>query len=101
MAAPKSRARRGVEKQDLLEAAFNLFSEEGESGFSIRKRGAFASVDPRTVLHHFGSKDELLRAIAEHAVQTVERRPARASWQNDLRAVADSCRGLAHRHPRV
>jgi AcrR family transcriptional regulator len=101
MAVPKSRARRGVEKQDLLEAAFNLFSEEGESGFSIRKLGALVSVDPMTVLHHFGSKDELLRAIAEHAVQTVEMPTATASWQNDLRAVADSYRDLAHRHPRV
>ena len=53
MAAPKSRARRGVEKQEILEAAFNLFAGVGEAGFSIRKLGAALGVDPMTVLHHF------------------------------------------------
>ena len=101
MAAPKSRARRGVEKQEILEAAFNLFAGVGEAGFSIRKLGAALGVDPMTVLHHFRSKDELLREIADHAVRSVEVPVATASWQHDLRAVADSYRGLAHRHPRV
>jgi AcrR family transcriptional regulator len=101
MAGLKSRARRGVEKQDILDAAFTLFTNEGEAGFSIRKLGALIGVDPMTVLHHFGSKDELLRAIADHAVRSVEVPRATASWRNDLRAVADAYRDLAHRHPRV
>ena len=101
MAAPKSRARRGVEKHEILGAAFNLFADVGEAGFSIRKLGGVIGVDPMTVLHHFRSKDELLRAIADHAVRSVEVPVATASWQNDLRAVADAYRDLAHRHPRV
>ena len=72
MAALKSRARRGVAKQDILEAAFSLFSNEGEGGFSIRKVGAMLGVDPMTVLHHFRSRDDLVRAIADHAVHSVE-----------------------------
>jgi AcrR family transcriptional regulator len=101
MAALKSRARRGVEKQEILDAAFKLFASEGEAGFSIRKLGAALGVDPMTVLHHFGSKDALLRAIADHAVRGVEVPVATSSWQNDLKAVANSYRALAHRHPRV
>jgi AcrR family transcriptional regulator len=101
MAALKSRARRGVEKSEILETAFNLFASEGEAGFSIRKLGALLGVDPMTVLHHFRSKDELLRAIADHAVRSVEIPVATQSWQNDLRAVADAYRALAHRHPRI
>jgi AcrR family transcriptional regulator len=101
MAALKSRARRNIGKQDILEAAFDLFASEGDEGFSIRKLGAAIGVDPMTVLHHFGSKDELLRAIADRAVRSVEVPVATASWQNDLRAVADAYRLLAHRHPRV
>jgi AcrR family transcriptional regulator len=101
MAALKSRARRGVAKQDILEAAFSLFSDEGEGGFSIRKVGAMLGVDPMTVLHHFRSRDDLVRAIADHAVRSVEVPVATSSWQNDLRAVADAYRDLAHRHPRV
>jgi AcrR family transcriptional regulator len=101
MTALKSRARRGVAKRDILEAAFTLFSNEGEGGFSIRKVGAMLGVDPMTVLHHFRSRDDLVRAIADHAVRSVEVPVATSSWQNDLRAVANAYRDLAHRHPRV
>jgi AcrR family transcriptional regulator len=101
MTAVKSRARRGLGKQEILEAAFDLFAGEGESGFSIRKLAAVIGVDPMTVLHHFRSKGELLRAIADHAVRGVELPVATSSWQNDLKAVADAYRALAHRYPRV
>src|SRR4051812_602152 len=101
MAALKSRARRGVEKQDILEAAFQLFAAEGEEGFSIRKLGAVIGIDPMTVLHHFRSKAVLLRAIADHAVKSIEMPVASASWQDDLKAVANAYRALAHRYPRV
>ena len=88
MALLKPSVKRKLEKRDILGAAFDLFAREGETGFSIRKLGAEIGVDPMTVLHHFRSKDELLRAIADHAVQRVEVPVATSSWQNDLRAVA-------------
>lgn len=101
MAAVKTRAKRGVEKSELLQAAFELFSREGEDGFSVRKLAGQCGVDPMTVLHHFGSKGELLRLIADHAVTTVPMPAASGDWRQDLRAVADAYRNLAHRHPRV
>ena len=63
MTEPKSRARRGVEKSEILDAAFTLFDDIGENAFSIRKLAATLGVDPMTVLHHFGSKDELLAEL--------------------------------------
>ncbi len=101
MAELKSRARRGVEKSEILDAAFTLFASVGEEGFSIRKLAAIVGVDPMTILHHFGSKEELLRAIADHALRGVEIPAVTANWQNDLKAVANAYRMLAHRHPRV
>lgn len=101
MVGKKSRSKRGVEKQDLLKAAFELFANAGEEGFSIRKVGAAADVDPMTVLHHFGSKNGLLRTIADHAVTMVKAPIATDDWRHDLRAVAKSYRELAHRYPRV
>jgi AcrR family transcriptional regulator len=71
MAALTSRARRKVDKQAILDAALELFASEGEGGFSIRKLAGILRVDPMTVLHHFRSKEELLRAIADHALQGV------------------------------
>ena len=97
----KSRARRGVEKSEILDAAFTLFASVGEQGFSIRKLAAIVGVDPMTILHHFRSKEELLRAIADHALRSVDIPAATAIWKYDLKAVANAYRMLAHRHPRV
>ncbi|MBS0235646.1 MAG: TetR/AcrR family transcriptional regulator C-terminal domain-containing protein [Proteobacteria bacterium] len=97
----KSRARRGVDRSEILDAAFNMFAEVGEGSFSIRKLAGAVGVDPMTILHHFGSKDELLRAIAEHGLRSVELPSATSDWRQDLKAVADAYRMLAHRHPRV
>lgn len=101
MTEPKSRARRGVEKSEILQAAFDLFASVGEPAFSIRKVAAIVGVDPMTVLHHFGSKDELLRAIADYGLRSVEMPSATANWRADLKAVANAYRMLAHHHPRV
>ena len=78
-----------------------MLSRDGEVGFSVRKLGVSIGVDPMTVLHHFGSKDELLRRIADRALATVELPLPSADWRADLRNVAASYRDLAHRHPRV
>jgi AcrR family transcriptional regulator len=101
MTESKSRARRGVEKSEILTAAFTLFAGVGEGAFSIRKLAATVGVDPMTILHHFGSKDELLRAVADYGLRSVELPTASQDWREDLKAVANAYRTLAHRHPRV
>jgi len=53
------------------------------------------------VLHHFGSREELLRQIADRALATVELPLPSDDWRVDLRNVAVAYRNLAHRHPRV
>ena len=78
-----------------------MLSRDGEAGFSVRKLGVEIGVDPMTVLHHFGSKDELLRRIADRALATVELPQPSEDWRGDLRNVAAAYRDLAHRHPRL
>jgi AcrR family transcriptional regulator len=100
-ATPRPRGRRGLDPDAILNAAFDMFSREGEVGFSVRKLGLSIGVDPMTVLHHFGSKEELLRRIADRALATVELPMPSDDWRVDLRNVAVAYRNLAHRHPRV
>ncbi|MBK9080393.1 MAG: TetR/AcrR family transcriptional regulator [Hyphomicrobium sp.] len=95
------RGPRGVDRNDILEAAFTLLAREGEAGFSVRKVGAGAGVDPMTVLHHFQSREELLRQIADRALETVELPIPTDDWKHDLRTVANGYRDLAHRYPRL
>ncbi len=101
VAKARPRAPRGLDKNAILKAAFDLLAAQGETGFSIRKLGAKAGIDPMTVLHHFGSKELLLRCIADRALSTVMLPPPSEDWQNDLRSVAGAYRDLARRYPRL
>ncbi len=101
MPKPNPRSRRGIDKNAILDVAFDMFAEGGEASFSVRKLGQTAGVDPMTVLHHFGSKNELLRHIADRALSAVKLPKPSGDWQADLRNVAHAYRNLAHRHPRL
>jgi AcrR family transcriptional regulator len=95
------RGRPGLDRNVILDVAFDMLSSVGEVGFSVRKLGVRIGVDPMTVLHHFGSKEQLLRRIADRALATVELPLPSADWRADLRNVAAAHRDLAHRHPRL
>ncbi|MFA5950612.1 MAG: TetR/AcrR family transcriptional regulator [Hyphomicrobium sp.] len=98
---PQKRRKRGLDKEAILDAAFAMLAREGEAGFSVRKVAAAIGVDPMTVLHHFRCKNDLLRAIADRALTTVELPSPSKSWKTDLRRVAAAYRDLAHRYPRI
>jgi AcrR family transcriptional regulator len=78
-----------------------MLSQEGEVGFSVRKLGPRIGVDPMTILHHFGSKQELLRRIADKALASIALPAATDDWRANLRIVAKAYRDLARRHPRL
>jgi AcrR family transcriptional regulator len=100
-AKPRSRTPLGLDRSSILDAAFRLLNEAGEEGFSVRKVGAVMGIDPMTVLHHFQSKEELLRQIADRALGSIELPALSGKWQTDLKNVAVAYRQLAHRHPRL
>jgi AcrR family transcriptional regulator len=97
----RPRGRRGLDKGEILAAAVELLAAEGEEGFSVRKLGAQVGVDPMTVLHHFRSKDDLLRAIADCTLAAQPFPLPSECWQEDLRAVATAYRTLAHKYPKI
>ena len=65
-----------------------MLSREGEGGFSVRKLGVAIGVDPMTVLH----REELLRQVADRALNSVELPLPTGDWKGDMRAVADAYR---------
>ncbi len=99
-ANPRPRGRRGLDRNAILDAAVSLLAAEGEQGFSVRKLGARIGVDPMTVLHHFRSKEALLREIADRALATVELPLPSGDWKSDLKRVGAAYRDLAHRYPK-
>lgn len=59
-------------RRELLDALIDAFSRSGIGGRSLREVADAVGTSHRMLLHHFGSRDELLLAIVEE----VERRQA-------------------------
>jgi AcrR family transcriptional regulator len=55
-------------RERILDAAEHLFAERGFDGTSIRDVTAEAGVNLAAVHYHFGSKEDLLRAVLERVV---------------------------------
>lgn len=74
----------------ILEAAVELFGQNGVNATSLKSIAARAKVSPALILHHFGSKDAL-RTACDECVATVLRTTKTSSVRQpnlDLFAVA-------------
>lgn len=82
----------------LIETAERLFAERGVHGVSLREIGTEAGQrNTGAVRYHFGTKEQLLNAVFEHRMVSInERRLAlleeldRAGRGDDLRALAEA-----------
>jgi TetR/AcrR family transcriptional regulator, mexJK operon transcriptional repressor len=64
---------RAIRKREaILEAAKQIFFDNGYVGTSMDKVAAKAAVSKQTVYKHFGSKDELFRAVVSNIVRARE-----------------------------
>lgn len=55
--------------ENILEAAEKLFSDIGFAAVSMRQVGIEAGVSKANVFHHFGSKDNLYKAVIQRIIQ--------------------------------
>ena len=75
--AVRSRTPRGHGRARLVEAAGDLFAEQGVSGTSLQAIADRLGVTKAAVYHQFASKDEIVMAVAEPVIEL-------------LRAIADA-----------
>src|ERR687891_1853122 len=68
-----SASARGSTRERILDAAEQRFADEGFAGTSLREITALAGVNVAAVNYHFGSKEELLRAVLSRIVEPVNR----------------------------
>ncbi|MBD0840497.1 TetR/AcrR family transcriptional regulator [Streptomyces sp. TRM68416] len=60
--------KRGVERRRaMVDAAIELFARHGVRGTGVAAVAERAGVTPSALIHHFGSKDALVRAVLEEA----------------------------------
>jgi AcrR family transcriptional regulator len=88
---------RGVARRKaILDAAIELFSAHGYRGTGIAAIAERVGITPSGVLHHFGSKEGLLRAVVEERDAREEERLAGFWHQRGLDAIIGASRKLAH-----
>lgn len=96
-AAPTPTTRGLSKRQAILDAAAELFADEGYARASIDAIAARAGVSKPTVYSHFGNKEQLFReSLAESARQINEQSYAAAisldvgtGWEESLHEVAE------------
>lgn len=95
------RGRRGIRRSDLVAAALEMLAAEGEQNFSVRKLASAVGVDGMTILHHFKSREGLLREVADAMVATLDIERPKGNWRDILVEVAKRYRGLAVKYPKA
>jgi AcrR family transcriptional regulator len=70
------RSRRSAEdaRHAILEAAERRLMESGPSALRLQEIAADVGISHPAVLHHFGSREGLIRAVVEHATQSLQKR---------------------------
>ena len=87
-------ARGGNTRERLLDAAEVLFAERGMAGTALRAVTAAAGVNLAAVNYHFGSKEQLLKAVVARRIQPVNaERLQRLDALEAAAAVADETGG--------
>jgi AcrR family transcriptional regulator len=82
--------RRGESRARVLEAAVKLFSENGVSGTSLRMIADELGVTKAAVYHQFASKEEIVLAVAQPAVDGLTSAADHAEQQSPPHARFDA-----------
>jgi AcrR family transcriptional regulator len=81
-----ARSRDERRRQDLLQAVIDTMAETGIGARSLRDIAVAAGTSHRMLLHHFGSRDELLVAVVEE-VERQQRQSLAALTDGPLEAA--------------
>jgi AcrR family transcriptional regulator len=95
---PQQRAKLDVET--IVSAALALADREGAAAVTMRRLGAELGADPTAVYRHFGSKQALLEAMADHLFEQARQEfQLTADWRANLREIVQVGVRLYRSHP--
>lgn len=63
---PRSRPETLVRRREILDAAIDIFGAKGYAGGTLQEIADQVGMTHAGILHHFGSKDQLLLEVLEH-----------------------------------
>lgn len=83
----------------ILDAALAEIAAVGLASLSTRKLGQRLGCEAMSIYHHFPSKQHLLDALVDHALQSIAGPSPEADPVTQLRQALLGWRGMAHRWP--
>jgi TetR/AcrR family transcriptional regulator, tetracycline repressor protein len=96
-----SRARE-LTREDVIDAAAALVSDQGYAGLTMRALAQRCGVPTMTLYRHVRDKEELLGALADRVLGQLQLpEPGTLSWQQELAAVFRSVHDLLLAHPDI
>lgn len=98
---PAARKRAPLSRERIVQAAFDLADREGLEAFSMRKLGRALGVEAMSLYHFFPTKQHLVDALVEAAVESVPHPAADLTPIERLRRVCRDYRAMAHRHAKL
>lgn len=88
-----------LSRERIVSAALALVAEETLAGFSTRKLGERLGCEAMSIYHHFPSKQHLMDALVEYAINSVQMPGAGLPPVERLRSAMHAYRDMAHRFP--
>jgi len=98
-ASPRKRA--PLSRERIVQAAFALAEREGLEALSMRNLGRELRCEAMSLYHFFPSKQHLVDALVEEAVESVEFPPPDLPPLERLRRMLHAYRAMAHRYGRL
>jgi AcrR family transcriptional regulator len=97
--ATKSRTRKPLTKERVLEKAIDLADKAGIEGLSMRKLGQALGVEAMSLYNHVANKGELVGAMVDRVVEQFELPEDEQRWDHAIRRCAVSAHDLLFEHP--
>ena len=97
--SPRVTTRPPLTREAIVAAAIELADTDGLEAVSMRRLGQRLAVDPMSLYNHVGDKDDLLDAMADAVVATIDLRAMPGAWPAALRSQIMAARTTMLRHP--
>lgn len=97
--ATRSRTRRPLTKERVLEQAVVLADKEGIEALSMRKLGQALGVEAMSLYNHVRNKEDMLDGMVDVVFSEIDLPPGGVDWRSAMRQRAISVRQVLTRHP--
>jgi AcrR family transcriptional regulator len=97
--ATRSRTRRPLTKQRVLEKAIAVADEDGIEALSMRRLGQALGVEAMSLYNHVANKGELVAAMVDSVVEQFELPDDEPRWDVAIRRCAIRAHDLLIQHP--